>query len=305
MPSQMNEPADSPESAFELVMDDGAQIALRRAGNPDGTRLFISHGNGFAVDGYRVFWEPLLRSFDVILFDMRNHGRSGRCGAEGHNYRQFCRDLGCIFRGVEERFGHKPSVGVFHSTSARVALKHAAEVEWIWDALVLFDPPNIPFRGHPALHQAMRTFGLRMAKWASKRPDRFGAIDELRQLLATSRTNQRWAEQSFGDMSRAILRPDGANNFSLTCRRELEASIYLAGLTIDLWPAASALGGPVKLIGADPKVSGPAGLANEALAKEGGYDYEIVPDAGHVLQLERPQACRDAMLSFLHGHGLA
>src|SRR2546430_11201543 len=50
--------------SFPATMDDGAQILIRRAGNPNGTRLFLSHGNGFAIDGYRVFWEPLLADFD-------------------------------------------------------------------------------------------------------------------------------------------------------------------------------------------------------------------------------------------------
>ena len=41
--------------------------------------------------------------------------------------------------------------------SGRTAMKHAVEIGWRWDALVLFDPPNVPPTGHP-LYKAMEVF---------------------------------------------------------------------------------------------------------------------------------------------------
>jgi pimeloyl-ACP methyl ester carboxylesterase len=287
-------------------MDDGAQILIRRGGNPDGVRLYLSNGNGFAIDGYRVFWEPLLEHYELVLFDMRNHGRNGPCGADGHHYKQLARDLGAVFRGVDGRLGHRKSVGVFHSMSARAAMKHAVEMEFVWDALVLFDPPSVPPRGHEH-YEAMRSFELRLVEWAVGRQDSFSSPDELREIYAANRAQSRWLPEAREDMAKAILRPDGAGRYVLTCRRELEASIYLAALTLDLWPKASAIRGPAKLIGADPDAKGspPTGAANRALALEGGYEYESVPETGHLLQIERPEACREAMLAFLRKLGLA
>ena len=135
---------------FSVKMTDGAEFPVRRRGNPNGTRLFISHGNGFGIDGYRVFWEKLLDHFDVILFDMRNHGHNRPTGADGHHYQQMARDLGSVFRGVAEKLGRSKSAGIFHSMSGRAAMKHATEMEWVWDALILFDPPNVPPPGLPA-----------------------------------------------------------------------------------------------------------------------------------------------------------
>jgi hypothetical protein len=37
---------------------------------------------------------------------------------------------------------------------------------------------------------------------------------------------------------------------------------------------------------------------------EHGYAYEFVPQTGHLLQVERPQECREAMLSFLRQQGV-
>lgn len=290
---------------FRATMSDGVTLAVRRAGNPDGVRLYLSHGNGFAIDGYRVFWEPLLAQFELILFDMRNHGRNEPTGADGHNYRQMAADIGSVFHATERQCGHRPSVGVFHSMSGRAAMKHAVEMEWVWDALVLFDPPDVPPPGHPQ-YEAMRVFELRLMEWALSRQETFASAGELQAQYSSNRAQARWHPQAHADMAQAILRPRDSG-FALTCRRELEASIYLAALTLDLWPGANRYGGPVRLIGADPaaKYAPATAEANRVLGLEGGYDYAAIPDTGHLLQIENPEACREAMLAFLQKHGLA
>ena len=37
-------------------MGDGATIRVRMHGNPDGPRIILGNGNGFAADGYFPFW---------------------------------------------------------------------------------------------------------------------------------------------------------------------------------------------------------------------------------------------------------
>src|SRR5262249_15018012 len=155
-------------------MGDGAVIRIRRHGRPGAVRLFVSHGNGFAVDGYYAFWGPLAKRFEIIAFDVRNHGRNplADSGRDGHTYAQMTLDLERIVRAVRERLGERPSVGVFHSLSARTAMKHAVELGFPWAALILFDPPNVPPPDHPAW-KAMDVFERRLADWAMTRQDRF------------------------------------------------------------------------------------------------------------------------------------
>jgi pimeloyl-ACP methyl ester carboxylesterase len=299
-------PNIDPIDRFAARMTDGAELQVRRYGNGTGPRLVISHGNGFAVDGYRVFWQPLCDDYDVVVFDIRNHGLNEPTGADGHNYLQQAIDIGTVRDAVTERYGPAKTVGVFHSMSARAAMKQAVERGWIWDALILFDPPNVPPRGH-RLYDAMRSFELRLVDYAANRPDEFVTPGDLAKLFRESRACARWDPQAIDDMARAVLRPkpDGTG-YTLSCQRELEASIYLAALTLNLWPAAKAFGGPVKLIGADPDLpqNTPTAKANQALAEEGGYRYEAIPETGHLLQIERPEASRAAMLSFLDELGI-
>jgi len=292
---------------FELTMDDGAKITARRHGTPDGLRLYLSHGNGFAVDAYYPFWGQLTDRFDLIIFDMRNHGTSPPAGFDGHNYLQMARDIGQVVDQVEQALGPGPKVGVFHSMSARAAMKHAVDMAWIWDALVLFDPPNVPPKDH-ALYPAMRTFEMRLVEFAADRQEHFKIPQDLADYYAASRAHQSWVDGTHELMARSVLRRDDARgDLTLACPPEYEASIYLAALTIDLWPMAAAYGGPVKLIGADPELAKgpPTGPANRALASEGGYTYEAITGTGHMLQLERPEECVSALLTFLADCGLS
>ena len=59
--------------------------------------------------------------------------------------------------------------------------------------------------------------------------------------------------------------------------------------------------GPVKLIGADPDLTGapPTALTNRALAIENDYDYAFVPGTGHLLQIEKPAECTRIVEQFL------
>ena len=296
-----------PVEEFDLAMDDGAVIRIRRHGDPEASvRLFISNGNGFAIDGYLPFWGPLGDRFDLIVFDQRNHGRNRLGDPPNHDYAHMAGDLETIFNGVAERLGSKINVGAFHSMSGRAAMKHATEIGWRWDALVLFDPPNIPREGHD-VYELMCKFEYRLDEWAKSRRSHYEDPSELAAEYAGLRAHAGWADGAHELMARSVLRPDKENgNWSLVFPGELEGITYLSNIPMNLWPKADDYGGPVKLVAADPDVErpGPTAIANKALSEEGGYVYEIIRGAGHMLQLEEPEACRNAVVSFLEDIGI-
>src|SRR5260221_10912391 len=128
-------------------MDDGAIVRGRRHGIPAGPRLVLSHGNGFAIEAYYPFWSLLAHRWDIVLFDVRNHGMNPLHGAAGHTYPQFAADLERLRLAIADAFGPKPTVGVFHSLSAIASILHALTYGPRWDALILFDPPLVPLPG--------------------------------------------------------------------------------------------------------------------------------------------------------------
>ena len=57
-----------------------------------------------------------------------------------------------IAAGVTAELGRRTTVAVMHSFSGRTAMKHAIEIGWRWDGLVLYDPPNVP----PPMRRCLR-----------------------------------------------------------------------------------------------------------------------------------------------------
>jgi pimeloyl-ACP methyl ester carboxylesterase len=296
----------NPNDVFIVPLDDGAQIRVRRHGNPDGARILLSHGNGFAADAYFPYWRSFLDRYDLMIFDFRNHGQNIPVEPPHHTYAQLTRDLEIVIQAVNARLGHRKTIGIFHSMSARTAMKHAIEVGWQWNALVLFDPPDVPPPGHPN-YGTMEVFEMRLTEFALKRRRKFASVEELTNEYLQSRATKNWVSGSHELMARSVLRtnPDG-DGFVLVCAPENEAGIYREAMVLNLWPKASEFGGPVKLIGADPNAKGaPAtAAANQVLGMEGGYDYCSVSGGGHLLQIEKPEECFRITTEFLAKHGL-
>ncbi len=74
--------------------------------------------------------------------------------------------------------------------SGRTAMKHAIEIGFRWDALVLFDPPNVPPPGHP-VYAAMEAFEARLTAFAGNRRSHYASVEELAVEFAKSRAGQR------------------------------------------------------------------------------------------------------------------
>lgn len=236
----------------------------------------------------------------MIAFDARNHGWNALSDPPGHDYAHMARDLDRVRHAVEAEFGRKPTAGLFHSMSAQAAMIAALRWGWRFDALVLFDPPNNPAQGHPARPGMVKYLNMLVA-WSAARRQRFADPAELAIDYAAAHAGRNWIEGSHLAMAEAVLWRTEDGGWRLRCPAALESSMYAQGLTLDLWPSAGAFSGPVKLIAGDPGRGRPDATAssNEALAREGGYDYLAMPGTGHLLQLEKPAACAEAVREFL------
>ena len=287
-------------------MRDGAVLRVRRHGNPAGPRLLCCHGNGFAIDAYWPFWRLLLDRFDILLYDQRNHGWNPRHTAEGHTIDSFVDDMDRLLDEIPSVFDEKPTAGAFHSISGITAIKHAQERGWRWDALVLFDPPLIPSRGHP-VHDVAREFELGLSDWARERPDRFADPEELAARFERSKSLSGWTVGSHALMAHSILRrAEDGDGWELACPREWESGIYAENAALDLTPRLDTLTGAVKFVCSDPEVEAPRApaLVNRAMHEQFGHPYEAVPGTTHMLQLEQPSACADIVTAFLGEHGV-
>ena len=283
-----------PEAVHEVRMGDGYPIVLRRHGNPDGPRLVVSHGNGFAVDAYWPFWSRFIDGFDVFVHDVRNHGWNPVGDPKAHSIPVLAEDFACISREIDRCFGARPKVGVFHSLSALTMLH--SQVSHEYAALVLFDPPlQLPGRAMDKLEK----LGSLMGAATRRRQERFDTPDAYAELLSTKAAFDGLDAGRLNLLARVTLRPaaDG-DGYELGCPREHEARLwdyfFPFARTVDF----DTISCPIKVIGSDPTVPN-SFLPSAAMPELMRLDYDFVPETTHLLQLEKPQACAACTVEYL------
>ena len=176
-----------PISVYEVGVDRNTKVILRRHGNPDGIRLLLSHGNGLAIDFYYPFWSRLLADFDVIVYDMRNHGWNMVGGLDDHNVPTLVNDHDRIIEEINLHYGEKTQVGVYHSLSSLTPLLSQSKGSE-YSALVLFDPPVCkPGRSYFDFEEA----AIRMSKSTRRRTFQFKSkksFTDLYKIFPTYKT---------------------------------------------------------------------------------------------------------------------
>ena len=289
-----------PFATARVPLVDGGTVSLRRHGNPNGQRLVISHANGLSSDAYFPFWSLLVEQFDVILYDLRNHGANPIGDLIDHTVAMMAQDNRRIIRAIDQHFGEKPKIGVFHSLSAAVAVLHAIE-EDAYAALVLFDPAICPPELGNARREKLRTMGHRMAEQASGRQRNFASWEELARAYQRSRAFERVRPGVADLLARTTLRPvpvpDGMG-FELCCPPAYEAQMLERLYDWAIATNLETLRCPVKIIGGDPLA--PFSFlptVNPDLIVKVGYDF--IPETTHFLQLEEPEECAKLMVEFL------
>ena len=288
-----------PISVHQVRVDSETVILLRRHGNPSGPRLVLSHGNGLAIDLYFPYWSLLLNKFDLVVYDLRNHGWNEVSPQEDHNVPRLIADHDAVLDAIDQKYGEKAQAGIFHSLSALVSLLSPTRGAR-YSGLLLFDPPLCkPGRSYEEFEQAaIRTAGL-----ARRRTDRFSNREKFSEVLPFLPPFQRFVPGAHQLMAETTLRESKGEGYELRCPREYEAQIVdyagVFGVAVDF----EALRCPVKVMGADPTAPF-SYLPSLDMSDIMSVNYDFLPDATHFLQLEQPERCAEATLEFLQSVGL-
>ena len=281
-------------------MDDDTSIVLRRHGNPAGPRLVLTHGNGLAIDLYYPFWSLLADDFDLVVYDLRNHGWNEVGTLDNHHFDAFARDHDRISEAIALLYGEKPAVGVFHSISALAAL-HMPSRGSNYSALVLFTPP--------LCNTGPRYGGFELlcrhtADMLRVRTPWFQTREELAELHTYLHYFQLAVPGVYELVARTTLRESRTGlGYELRCPREYEAQIWddapVPAVSVDF----GSLRCPIKIIASDPALDPDRPPLDYSNATAVGVDHEFMPGASHFLQLEKPEECVAKMLKFLERHG--
>ncbi len=288
-----------PLSTLDVRVDEDTVVTVRRHGNPDGPRLVLSHGNGLAIDLYYPFWSLLMDEFDLLVYDLRNHGWNEVGPPEGHNVPTMARDQDAILEAIDTHYGAKPKAGVFHSVSAMTTLLSPSNCS-AFSALFLFDPP---LRRPGVSHEEFDEASIKTASMARKRGDRFRSKEAFVELLGFSPNFRNAVPGVLRLMADTTLRetPEG-EGYSLICPKEYEAQIIEFARIFAVFVDFAAVACPVKVYGADPTLPY-AYLPTLDLGDIREVDYDFLPDATHFLQLEHPDVCAATLRKFLEEQG--
>ena len=243
----------------------------------------------------------LAERFDLVLYDLRNHGWNPRSDIRNHNIASLVSDNEIIAEAIDREFGKKYKIGVFHCLSALAALNERP-IGQGFEALVLFDPPVYPPYGDLL---DTEKFWRRLGVGAERRKVNFRSRDELADAIRRAQVFQRLQPGVADLFAQTTLRPaPNDEGFVLCCPPECEAKVFEYALAYIFEPELSSYSCPVKVIGGDPTAQF-SFLPSRNIAGLTALDYDFVPDATHFLQIENPRACVAAVLNFLEHHGLA
>ena len=289
----------APLSTIDVRLDADTVTTVRQHGNPSGLRVVVSHGSGLAVDLYYPFWSLLSDDFDLMVYDLRNHGWNSVGDQRDHNIPTLIHDHDIILESIDRAYGSKPTVGIYHSLASLITLLSFSK---LYSALVLFDPPlTKPGASQTELHEAAE----RAAAMIRRRGHHFTTREEFIELLGIFPTFKRAVPGMHELMARTTLRqsPSG-EGYELRCPREYEAQLmnysrsFFPLLDLDLVTC------PAKIIGADPTLPH-AYLPTLDQRLVSAMDYDFIPEATHFLQLEKPAECAAVARAFLEQQGLA
>ena len=288
-----------PLSTLDVRVDEHTVITVRRHGNPDGPRLVLSHGNGLAVDLYYPFWSLLMEEFDLLVYDLRNHGWNEVGPPDHHNVPTIARDQDAILEVIDAHYGTKPMVGVFHSVSAMTTLLSPSNCS-AFSALFLFDPP---LRRPGVSHEEFDEASIKTAAMARRRGDRFRSKEAFVELLGFSPNFRNTVPGVLQLMADTTLRESaGGEGYELICPKDYEAQMIEYARIFAVLVDFAGIACPVKVYGADPTLPY-AYLPTLDLGDIREVDYDFLPDASHFLQLEHPDICAAALREFLASEG--
>lgn len=287
-----------PLSVCEVRLDDHTVTTVRQHGNSLGPRLVLSHGSGLAIDLYYPFWSLLADDYELIVYDLRNHGWNPVGELKDHNIPTLIRDHDAILDTINRVYGNEPTVGIFHSVATIVPLLSVTD---LYSALVLFDPPLC----RPGASQVeLQVAAEKAAAQIRRRGQRFRSREEFADFLGYIPSFVRVVPGVRELMAETTLRlaRDGAA-YELRCPREYEAQ--LMDYTRSFFPLVDleSLSRPTKIIGADPTLPY-SYLPTFDLSNVMKVDYDFIPEATHLLQLEQPEECAATVREFLKDHQL-
>lgn len=262
----------------------------------DGPLVHFAHANGFPPATYRPFIATLTDRYHVIGLPARPLWPGSR-PEEISGWHPMAEDLIRALDGLKAR----GIFGVGHSMGGVLTLWAAIQRSDLFRAVVLIDPVILPPH-YLWVARAMRRLGLvyrHSLIWRTLRrrrtwPDRKACFRYFREKPFFAR----WPDESLWAYVEAGTRERPEGGVELVYSPEWEARIF-ALIPTDVWRAVPRLRTPALVVrGAHSGTFRPQAMARMQRLLPGAR-YCVVPDAGHMVPLERPVETGAIVRAFL------
>ncbi|MEL7030192.1 MAG: alpha/beta hydrolase [Pseudomonadota bacterium] len=279
---------------------DGEQSFLASPGGPDAPRVVFSHATGFNANAYRRLLAPLMGRAHILAPDQRGHGRS-TLKADPRKLLSFDRYADDLVR-LLEREGFAPALLAGHSLGATVSVLAAAKRPDLATGVVLFEPVLTPamlrWLAYSPAWIWMRE-GIPIRRNAIRRRSRWANRSEVKASYEDKPFFASWAEGVLDDYLDGGLVED-EDGVRLACDPQWEGATF-AAMGHDLWRAVRRLKAPSALVRAGKGSTAPAPLVQRYQRLQPEAKSLFFEDAGHLLPLERPDACCAILSEMLFG----
>jgi haloacetate dehalogenase len=275
-----------------IIVGGGVRIHFRREGT--GPAMVLLHGYPQTSHEWRKVMPILAKRFTVIAPDLRGYGDSDR-PAGGYDKRTMAGDVADLIR----RLGVGPVVLVGHDRGARVAHRFALDHPTLLRRLVLLDiAPTYD------LFASMDRHGAR-ARWHWL----FHLVPDLPEALTAGR-EEIYLRHFFrsGAFNPAAIEEEAVQEY-VRCFRQPGAmragfEDYRAAATTDLAHDGAdrdrKVAAPTLVLwgetGRSPQVADMLGVWKARCEQVEGF---AIPDCGHYIPEEQPQALVDAIMKFV------
>jgi pimeloyl-ACP methyl ester carboxylesterase len=277
--------------------DSAIEIALLDWGG-EGPLALLHHATGFCAGVWAPVAERLSAHYRVIAMDARGHGESSKPeGADCYHWEFFGQDvLGLAEVLAAEHPDGRVALGIGHSIGGSSILMASAERPDLFERTVLVDPVILaPNRGQVA--SAPDSPGNRLAEGARNRRQIWPSREAAREKWLEKELFAGWDPDALDRYLAEGLadRPDG--QVELRCRSEIEAAIFEATGSFDLWSSADRVQTPTLIEwaahGLFPRAT------YEQIAACMGDAQVCDVDAGHLAPMQHPDRVVAPILEFV------
>ena len=281
-------------SHSHFVNVNGLRLRYLDDGSAEDTRpvIVLYHATGFVAE----LWDPLIRElhaeYRCIALDQRGHGHSDKSAPE-HTWAWTADD----FEKFLDALGLRHVIGIGHSSGATAIAVIAGRRPELIERAVLIEP-TVRAKVLPATAPGYvspmveRTRGRR-ARW----PDR----ESLYSALLERPPYSSWASEMKALFAEFAVAPNAQGELELMCPPAVEAEIYGSFLRFDPWPDLARVRQPILLIhGTGPSIMATTRVDEVMPALPSARLVEL-PEGGHLILMEAPQAVARAVKAFLQG----